>query len=62
MPGPQTAAEALAKQLEPHTRAYDALVGNIRALEAKVADALGKKETLKARALSAQVRRPPLLV
>ncbi|KAK9826835.1 hypothetical protein WJX81_005598 [Elliptochloris bilobata] len=50
----QTTADALAKQLEPHTRAAEALFGNIRALEAKVAEAVSKKETLKARAASAQ--------
>ena len=52
----QTTADALAKQLEPHTKAAEALFGNIRAMEAKVAEALSKKETLKARAASAQVR------
>jgi hypothetical protein len=62
--GRQTAAESLSKQLEPHTKASEALFGSIRALEAKVVEALSKKETLKARAASAQVspprRRPPL--
>lgn len=52
----QTAADSLGKQLEQHTRASEALFGNIRALESKVAEALSKKETLKARAASAQVR------
>ena len=52
----QTTADALGKQLEQHTRASEALFGNIRALESKVSEALSKKETLKARAASAQVR------
>ena len=52
----QTAADSLSKQLEQHTRASEALFGNIRALESKVTEALSKKETLKARAASAQVR------
>ena len=51
----QTTADELAKQLEPHTKAAEALFGNIRAMEAKVAEGLSKKETLKARAASAQV-------
>ena len=54
----QTAADSLGKQLEQHTRASEALFGNIRALESKVSEALSKKETLKARAASAQVRFP----
>ena len=44
------------EQLEQHRKASATLKANIGALESKVAEALNKKETLKARAASAQVR------
>lgn len=43
------------EQLEQHRKASATLKANIGALESKVAEALNKKETLKARAASAQV-------
>lgn len=43
------------QQLEQHRKASATLKMNISALESKVAEALNKKETLKARAASAQV-------
>lgn len=52
----QATADTLRKQLDIHTRASNTLLGNIRLLENKVAEAMSKKETLKARALTAQVR------
>lgn len=51
----QVTADAMRSQLEAHTRASNVLVGNIRMLENKVAEAMSKKETLKARAITAQV-------
>lgn len=47
-------AAMLKKQLDHHTRATSQLTTNIRMMEAKVAEAMSKKETLKARALSAE--------
>ncbi|KAL3155964.1 hypothetical protein ABBQ32_012958 [Trebouxia sp. C0010 RCD-2024] len=44
----------LKKQLDQHTRATSQLTTNIRMMESKVAEAMSKKETLKARALSAE--------
>lgn len=52
----QATADTLRKQLDIHTRASNTLLGNIRLLENKVSEAVSKKETLKARALTAQVR------
>ena len=46
------------QQLEQHRKASATLKANISALESKVTEALSKKETLKARAVSAQVSRP----
>ena len=43
------------QQLEQHRKASATLKANISTLESKVAEALNKKETLKARAASAQV-------
>lgn len=43
------------QQLEAHMKASQTLRSNISMLESKVAEAISKKETLKARALSAQV-------
>eukprot|EP00891_Asterochloris_glomerata_P004450 jgi/Astpho2/4450/Aster-00060 len=48
------AESALQKQLDQHTRATQQLLGNIRMLESKLTEAASKKETLKARAMSAQ--------
>lgn len=50
------------QQLEAHVKASQTLRANIGMLESKVAEAISKKETLKARALSAQARLlpPPL--
>lgn len=45
-------------QLEQHMKASETLRGNINALQNKVAEAIAKKETLKARAASAQVSTP----
>ena len=45
------------QQLEQHRKASTTLKANISALESKVTEALSKKETLKARAASAQVSR-----
>ncbi len=42
------------QQLEAHMKASQTLRTNISMLESKVAEAISKKETLKARALSAQ--------
>ncbi|BDA50641.1 probable membrane-associated 30 kDa protein, chloroplastic [Coccomyxa sp. Obi] len=42
------------QQLEAHMKASQTLRSNISMLESKVAEAISKKETLKARALSAQ--------
>ncbi len=55
-PGLQTTANAMQQQLEQHRKASATLKANISALEGKVAEALNKKETLKARAASAQAR------
>ena len=52
----QTTANTMREQLEQHRKASATLKANISALESKVAEALNKKETLKARAASAQVR------
>lgn len=41
-------------QLIQHTRATDSLMGSIRVMESKLTEAKGKKETLKARAKSAE--------
>ncbi len=49
------------EQLEQHCKASATLKANIGALESKVAEALNKKETLKARAASAQVSSHQLL-
>ena len=46
------------QQLEQHRKASATLKANISALESKVTEALSKKETLKARAASAQVSHP----
>ena len=46
------------QQLEQHLKATATLKANISALESKVTEALSKKETLKARAASAQVSHP----
>ena len=43
------------QQLEQHRKASATLKANISALESKVTEVLSKKETLKARAASAQV-------
>jgi hypothetical protein len=51
----QSTAATLKAQLEQHMKATATLRANIGALEAKVTEALSKKETLKARAMSAQV-------
>ena len=56
----QATAATLRAQLEQHTKATATLRANIQALEGKVAAALSKKETLKARAMSAQVTHPLL--
>jgi len=48
------------QQLEQHIKASETLRANIAALESKAAEAISKKETLKARAMSAQAR--PLLL
>lgn len=47
-------AAMLKKQLDQHTRASSQLMTNIRMMENKVAEAMSKKETLKARALTAE--------
>ncbi|KAL0038022.1 hypothetical protein WJX79_009815 [Trebouxia sp. C0005] len=47
-------AAMLKKQLDQHTRASGQLMTNIRMMENKVAEAMSKKETLKARALTAE--------
>lgn len=47
-------AASLKTQLDMHTRATQTLMGNIRILESKIAEAQNKKATLKARAMSAQ--------
>lgn len=52
----QTTANTMKEQLQQHRKASATLKANIGALESKVAEALNKKETLKARAASAQVR------
>ena len=51
----QTMAQTLKGQLQQHSKATATLRANIGLLEGKVAEARSKKETLKARALSAQV-------
>ena len=51
----QTTAQTMKQQLEAHMKASQTLRANISMLESKVAEAISKKETLKARALSAQV-------
>ncbi|CAL5229326.1 g12632 [Coccomyxa viridis] len=50
----ETTANTMREQLEQHRKASATLKANISALESKVAEALNKKETLKARAASAQ--------
>jgi phage shock protein A len=51
----QATADAMKGQLDVHNRAANTLLGNIRMLENKVSEAATKKETLKARAITAQV-------
>ena len=51
----QATATTMNQQLEQHRKASATLKANISALEGKVTEALSKKETLKARAASAQV-------
>ncbi|KAK9917357.1 hypothetical protein WJX75_003500 [Coccomyxa subellipsoidea] len=50
----ETTAQTMKQQLEAHMKASQTLRSNISMLESKVAEAISKKETLKARALSAQ--------
>lgn len=50
----QATADAMKGQLDVHNRAANTLLGNIRMLENKVSEAATKKETLKARAITAQ--------
>ena len=52
----QTTATTMRQQLEQHRKASATLKANISTLESKVAETLNKKETLKARAASAQVK------
>lgn len=54
----QATAITMKQQLDQHRKASATLKANISALENKVTEALSKKETLKARAASAQVSRP----
>jgi phage shock protein A len=51
----QATVQTLKQQLEQHKKASETLRANMNTLESKVAEAVAKKETLKARAASAQV-------
>lgn len=53
----QDNADMLRSQLEQQGKAVETIVGNMRTLEAKLADAKMKKDTLKARAQSAKSAR-----